>query len=345
MIQKTITYYGTTQQGNKVHQIVLTNSNGMEVSLLTYGATINAILVPYKEKKVNVVLGYKDLLSYEKGTSCIGATVGRYANRISKSSFTINGQEYKIPANEGENHLHGTFSRTIFNYSFDKETLELSYTSPDMEEGFPGNLNLKVRFTLTEDNSLKIHYSATTDKTTVLNLTNHSYFNLNGDNGTVLDHTLQLNSDSFTPTDQNSIPTGEIRTVQGTPMDFREEKTIGKDIDKDYDQLKQAQGYDHNYILGEDKTIKKIATLKADKNNIEMDCLTDQCAVQIYSANFLHKDEAFTFQKNGAICLETQHYPDSPNKAQFPTTILNPDETFESTTIYSFRTILSKPLQ
>lgn len=332
MIDKKTRLFGKTDDGKEVVNICLKNNCGMEVNILTYAGIVRNILF----NGINTVLGYPDLEGYLKGTSFIGSFVGRYANRLGNSSFSLDGHQYNIPANEGKNHLHGTYCNSVMDYSFDNDSLVLSLVSPDGEEGYPGTVKIKVIYTLTEENSLIIHYLAETDKPTVINLTNHSYFNLNGDGGTILEHTLQLDSDSFTVVDSQSIPTGEIRSVAGTPMDFREPKKIGRDINSDYDMLNIGQGYDHNYVIKADGSVKRIATLTSDKSGISMECYTDQCGVQLYSGNFVGKDQGASFPKNGAVCLETQHYPDSPNRPGFPTTRLDPGQIFNSTTIYKF---------
>ena len=333
MIKHSISNFGTTEKGEEVFLISMENHTGFKVNFLTYGCTIKDIFFNGK----NVVLGYDNLESYEKGDSYLGAVVGRYANRISGSAFSLDGKEYKLTLNDGKNHLHGVFSKTIFDYEFDGETLVLSHKSPESEENFPGNLELKVLYRITDSNELIIRYLATTDKKTVLNITNHSYFNLNGDCNTILDHTLQLNSDSFTPVSDGLIPTGEIAPVEGTPMDFRIPKKIRTDINSDYSQIVIAGGFDHNYVLKQtQKKLTEFATLKADKTGITMHCFTNQCAVQFYSGNFLSKDPAKQFPKNGALALETQHYPDSVNKPGFPSAELNPGEIYDFTTVYAF---------
>lgn len=336
MIQNNVKYFGTTSCGQEVHLISLENNNGMQVNILTYGATIKDIFFPIGDKRINTVLTYNSLSGYENGTSSIGAFVGRYANRIEGSSFKIDGTLYNLEPNEGKNHLHGTFSRRIFAHSFENESLVLTYTSPDGEDGFPGTLNVKLVYTLKDDNSLSIQYFANTDKPTVLNFTNHSYFNLNGDGKSILNHTLQMNSACYTPVNGQSIPTGQVCSVQNTPMDFRKEKTFAKDFNSDFDMLKIGNGYDHNWVLENNGKIEKFATLKADKTGLKADFYTDQPGVQIYTANYIHQDKGAEFEKNCAVCLETQHYPDSPNKQDFPSTVLRPYDIFKSTTIIKF---------
>jgi aldose 1-epimerase len=332
-------------EGKPVTQYTLSNAQGMQVSIIDYGGTVTNMMVPDKKGNAgDVVLGFDSFDGYvQKNDPYFGALVGRYANRISKAQFTLDGKRYSLAANDNGNTLHGG------NKGFDKvmwtaqkisdSSLKLTYHSKDGEEGYPGNLNTEVTYTLGSDNSLRIDYSATTDKPTPVNLTNHSYFNLSaGQDSTILNHELQLNADKYTPVDAKLIPTGEILEVKNTPMDFTQLKTVGRDIDK------VKGGFDHNWILnGSANGLKTAATLFEPKSGRLMEVLTTQPGVQFYSGNFLSGTLKFTkngqrYVQHGALCLETQHFPDSPNQPAFPNTILMPGETYRQTTIYRFST-------
>lgn len=328
--------FGTTAAGETVTLYTLDNSAGLSVGILDYGCTIQSLCVDGRD----VVLGYDDIAGYEKGSCFFGSFVGRYANRIKGSRFELDGREYELPANEGKNHLHGVLTKTMFHGSVEDGGLVLRYLSPDGEEGFPGNLSITVKYSLSEDNGLVIDYSAVTDAPTVVNLTNHSYFNLNGfASGDIRGHRLWLDADYFTEGDAETLPTGRILPVKGTPMDFTEGKAVGRDIDADYEQLKLCRGYDHNFILsGADGSLKSFATLIGDKSGLVMECYTTQPAVQLYTGNFVNdhgKGGAYHGQY-AALCLETQHYPCSPNFPEFPTTVLRPGEEYRETTVYKF---------
>jgi aldose 1-epimerase len=332
-------------EGKPVTQYTLTNAHGMQVSIIDYGGTITGMMVPDKNGNLgDVVLGFDSFDGYlQKNEPYFGALVGRYANRISKAKFTLDEKTYSLAANNNGNSLHGG------NKGFDKvmwtaqkisdSSLKLTYQSKDGEEGYPGNLNAQITYTLGSDNSLKIDYSATTDKATPVNLTNHSYFNLSaGQDSTILNHQLQLNADKYTPVDDKLIPTGEILDVKNTPMDFTQPKTIGKDIDK------VKGGYDHNWILnGRENDLKMAATVYEPGSGRFMKVLTTQPGIQFYTGNFLDGTLRFTkkgqrYVQHGALCLETQHYPDSPNRPAFPNTILHAGDTYRQTTIYRFST-------
>lgn len=327
--------FGALSTGEAVTLYTLENASGLRVGILDYGCTVQSLVF----NGTDVVLGYDDAAGYEQGSCFFGAFVGRYANRIKGSAFDLNGKHYVIPANEGENHLHGVLTKTMFAASEEGGSLVLRYRSPDGEEGFPGNLDLAVKYTLTDENELIMDYTASTDADTVLNLTNHSYFNLNGhDSGSVLTHTLRLDAESFTEGGAGTIPTGNILPVQGTPMDFTVEKPVGQDIDADFPQLRMTDGYDHNYILGGTAgALRPFATLRAE-SGIRMDALTTQPAVQLYTGNFVHGSgkNGASYGKNSALCLETQHYPCSPNFPAFPSTVLHPGELYRETTVYRF---------
>ena len=338
--------FGKTKNGQMVTAFELCNSKGMCVRILDFGCTVQSIIVPNREGiPTDVVLGYEDVESYENGTCFYGAVVGRYANRIGGARFILDGKEYILEKAPGEdNHVHGVFNKKMFETSVEDGTLILRYFSPDMEEGFPGNLNLEVRYSLSEDNALEIAYKATTDATTVLNLTNHSYFNFNGQDGsTVFDHKVQLNSSNYTEYRESFAQTGKIISVDNTPLDFREEQLIGARFNDDYPQLRLCTGYDHNMILdGKANELKKIGTIKNEKTGICLEAFTTEPAVHFYSGNYMHFDSAgkgkngIRYPKNGGVCLEAQHYPDSVNHPDFPSTVLRPGEVYRQKTIYRF---------
>jgi aldose 1-epimerase len=294
------------------------------------------------------VLGYDTVDGYANGEAYIGATVGRYANRIAHASFILDGTTYTLAKNDGDNHLHGGFSKRVWTAkdvsSNAGQSLELTYLSKDGEEGFPGNLQVKVVYTLTDANELKIDYSATTDKDTVLNLTNHAYFNLAGQgNGNILQQQIMVKADRFTPIDSTSIPTGELRAVKGTPFDFATLTAIGARIDQDDQQLKFGKGYDHNWVLNNDKagSLFQAAQAYDPHSGRLLEVWTTEPGIQLYTGNFLdgiHGRDDKVYNRRDAFCLETQHFPDSPNRPNFPPTELKPGDHFESTTIYKFLT-------
>ncbi len=342
--------FGTTPGGQEVLLYTLTNSNNMQVQITNYGGIITSILVPDKNGKLSdVVLGYDNLDSYIKVTPYFGCIVGRYGNRIAKGQFTLNGKTYSLATNNGRNHLHGGivgFDKVVWTAKeiTEKEVLglELSYLSKDGEEGYPGSLSATVTYTLTNQNEIKIDYLATTDQPTVVNLTNHSYFNLKDAGLTpILDHQLMLDADAITPVDSTLIPTGEFMPVAGTPFDFKNLTPIGERINADDQQIKYGLGYDHNFVLnGKMGELRLIGKVYEPASGRVLEVLTTEPGVQFYSGNFL--DGSIT-GKNGAVyhrrhgfCLETQHYPDSPNQPNFPSTVLNPGEKYQATTIYKF---------
>ena len=331
-----------------VTEYTLTNSSGIQVSILNYGGTITKILVPDKDGKMgDVVLGFESFDGYRQKTNpYMGALVGRYANRIGSAKFTLDGKMYKLAANNFGNSLHGGtvgFDKVIWAVTkIGDSSLKLSYQSKDGEEGYPGNLSAEVIYTLTSDNSLKIDYAATTDKATPVNLTNHSYFNLSaGKDSTVLDHVVQLNADKYTPVNNQLIPTGQISDVKGTPLDFTTAKAIGKDIGS------VKGGYDHNWVLNKKGTNpnsyrdQQAATVYDPKSGRFMEVFTTQPGIQFYTGNFLDGSLMQTvggqkYVQHAGLCLETQHYPDSPNQPSFPSSILKPGETYRQTTVYKF---------
>ena len=339
--------FGVTKDGQAVTAFELRNDAGMCVCVLNYGGTVQSILLPDAHGVVqDVVLGYDDIRSYEKGNYFYGAIVGRVANRIKDARFTLEGKEYRLKKNSrGEsNHLHGVFSKKIFDASIEGETLLLHYLSPDMEEGYPGNLDLKVRYSLSEDNALTIDYEATTDQTTIINLTNHSYFNLNGHDGSgILNHKIRLFCKEFTEIGESKTPTGRILSVEGTPLDFRQEHLIGERIHEDYPQLRLCGGYDHNMILeGKGGELKPIGIARSEKTGITLEAFTTEPAIQFYTANFLGSRKLvgkanIIYPKNGGFCLEAQHYPDSINHPEFPSTALHPGEVYRQKTIYRLK--------
>lgn len=344
--------FGSTPDGEKVDLYSLKNDAGMQVDIITYGGIITSLKVPNKEGvSEDIVLGYNSLDQYIESSPYFGAIIGRYGNRIAKGRFSIDGAKYTLATNNGPNHLHGGlkgFDKVIWKASEEKgdlaASLKLSYLSKDMEEGYPGNLKVSVTYTLTDDHNLDILYEATTDKTTVVNLTQHSYFNLSGDfSKTILDHKLTLDADSFLPVDQTLIPTGKLAEVGGTPFDFRKPKTIGRDIDTANEQLKNGLGYDHCWVLNDQNTgVRLAATAYHPESGRVLDVFTDEPAIQFYTGNFLDgtlpKKGGGTYAQRSGFCLETQHYPDSPNQEKFPSVILNPGEKFTSRTSFKFST-------
>lgn len=342
--------FGKTTGGEQIELYSLTNKKGMEVAITNFGATVVTLKVPDRAgKAADIVLGYDTLDGYEKGTSYFGATVGRYGNRIAGGKFSIDGKTYTLPKNNGENTLHGGivgFNKRVWKAreiaSKEGESLEMTYLSADGEEGFPGNLSAKVVFTLpAERNELRIDYTATTDKDTVLNLTNHSYFNLSGEgNGDILDHVMTLHSKQFTPVDKTLIPTGELKNVGGTPMDFNSATAIGKRINENDEQLVFGKGYDHNWVLARAGSGLSMAAEAYDpKSGRKLEVLTTEPGVQFYSGNFLDGAKGKgnkPYPQRAAFCLETQHFPDSPNHPNFPSTLLKPNAVFHSQTVFRF---------
>ncbi len=336
-------FFGSVDN-DSVFQFTLKNEKGTEVKILNYGGTVTTILVADKNNQLaDVVLGFDSLSGYtQKGNPYIGALVGRYANRIANARFTLDGKTYTLAANNNGNHLHGGlkgFDKVVWHVDAATDnSLALSYNSKDGEEGYPGNLNVKVVYSLAADNSLKIDYTATTDKATPVNLTNHSYFNLSGGkDSTILDHELMLIADKYTEVNDNLIPTGKLPPVKGGPMDFTKSKRIGNDIGK------VKGGYDHNWVLnkkGDD--LEHIGTLYHPASGRLMEVYTTQPGVQFYTGNFL--DGSLTgkggkkYVQHSGLCLETQHFPDSPNQPSFPNAILKPGETFHQVTVYKFST-------
>jgi aldose 1-epimerase len=343
--------YGKASTGENVDLYTLRNTKGLEAKITNYGGILVSLKVPDRNGKFDdVVLGFNDLDSYlTKNDPYMGALIGRYGNRIAKGRFTLNGVEYKLAVNNGENHLHGGlkgFDKVVWT-GRDMKTpagpaVVLTYLSKDGEEGYPGNLNVRVVYTLTNNNELKIDYSVTTDKDTVTNLTHHSYFNLAGEgNGDILNTMVTINADRFVPTDAGSIPTGELKNVAGTPFDFLKATAIGARINQDDEQLKFGNGYDHTWVInGRPGTMRFAAMAYDATSGRTMQVWTTEPGVQFYTGNFLNgtltgKSGKIYARRNG-FCFETQHYPDSPNQPSFPATTLKTGATYKSTTIYRF---------
>ncbi|MFC1726271.1 aldose epimerase family protein [candidate division KSB1 bacterium] len=343
--------FGTTPQGEPVDIYTLVNKNGCEVKIINYGGIVVSLKVPDKNGKLDdVVLGYEKLDDYVQNNSpYFGALIGRYGNRIGKGKFSLDGKEYTLAANNNANHLHGGikgFDKVVWKaniiYDNSHSLLSFDYLSADGEEGYPGNLSVRVFYALTDENELKIDYRASTDKATVVNLTHHSYFNLAGAGKTdVLDHELMLNADNFTPVDEGLIPTGEIKNVKGTPMDFTSPTAIGARINADDEQIKFGLGYDHNWVLNnKDGSPALAAQVYEPSSGRVMEVYTTEPGIQFYSGNFLDgtnvgKKEK-VYKHRFGFCLETQHFPDSPNIPDFPTTVLKPGETYKQSTVYKF---------
>jgi aldose 1-epimerase len=343
--------FGKTPGGQPVDLYVLTNKSGAEVSITNYGGAVVSLKVPDRNGKLaDVVLGYDNVDGYVAGNSYFGALVGRYGNRIGHAQFVLDGKTYTLAKNNGENSLHGGvkgFNKALWSAkSFSKkgvQMLKLSYVSKDGEEGFPGNLNVTVLYTWTDTNALLIEYSATTDKKTVVNLTNHAYFNLAGQGfGDILGHLLTIEADKFTPVDSGLIPTGELRDVAGTPFDFRKPTAIGARIDQDDEQIKLGGGYDHNFVLRPllDRAELLAARVVEPTSGRVMEVTTTEPGIQFYTGNFLDGKTpgkgGATYPKRNAFCLETQHFPDSPNQPKFPSVVLNPGERYHTITKYKF---------
>jgi aldose 1-epimerase len=345
------TAFGKTSAGAAVELFTLSNVHGMSVEITTYGGAVVSLMAPDRHGKfADVVLGMDTVAGYQRQTAFFGALIGRYGNRIGHAQFQLDGQTYKTPKNDGNNTLHGGpqgFDKRVWRVHKAQGTaIELVYVSRDGEEGFPGTLTATVIYTLTARNELKIDYSATTDKDTVVNLTNHSYFNLAGaGQGNILQHRLTLYADRFTPVDAGLIPTGELRPVTATPFDFTTSKPIGSRIEANDQQLQYAKGYDHNWVLNknanpDDGPLNKAAEVYEPTSGRVMEVFTTEPGVQFYTGNFLdgtiHGKGGKTYGFRGALCLETQHFPDSPNKPEFPSTELKAGATYNSTTVYRF---------
>ncbi len=337
--------FGTTPDGQEIDLFTLTNSNGMVAKITNFGGILTSLLVPDKNGNLeDVVLGFDDSQSYLEGHPHFGAIVGRYGNRIAKGKFTVDGVEYTLAVNNGENHLHGGlvgFDKVVWVaepfQEDDRQGVMLTYVSQDMEEGYPGNLTVKVTYSLTDQDEFMIEYEAVTDKACPVNLTHHSYFNLTVGKSDILDHEIMINADRFVVVDEGLIPTGELRAVEGSAMDFLSLHTIGSRIDQ------VSGGYDHTYVLneGDDEMVLAARVLEPVSGRI-MEVYTTEPGVQFYTGNFLDGSltgkNSIVYEKHYGFCLETQHFPDSPNQPEFPSTILRPGETYTHSTIYRFST-------
>lgn len=345
--------YGTTAAGQSVDQYTLTNANGVEIKVITYGGIITSLRVPDRAGKFdNITLGLNSLHDYETRSPYLGAIIGRYGNRIGGAKFTLEGKDYPLAKNDGPNTLHGGvkgFDKVVWTASpipgATEVGLELTYLSPDGEEGYPGNLAVKVVYTLTADNALRVDYSATTDKTTVVNLTQHAYFNLRGNgSGDIYDHVLQINADKYTPVDATLIPTGELADVSGTPFDFRTPQRIGARLRSSHEQMVRGRGYDHDFVLNrtDATSLVKAAHLHEPTTGRALEVWTTEPGIQFYSGNFLDGtivgSGGGTIRQGDGLCLETQHYPNSPNQPSFPSTVLKPGDAYRTTTVFKFGT-------
>ena len=336
--------------GKSTDLFYLKNAHGMAAAITNYGGRLISLLVPSRSGElIDVVVGMGTLQAFldTPEEAYYGATVGRYANRIANGRFSLDGKEYVLAVNNGPNHLHGGikgFQAVVWDAEqLDDSSLLLSYRSIDGEEGYPGNLDVELTYSLTENNELTISFKAATDKTTVINLTNHTYYNLNGvGSGTIENHVLQINADYYTPTDQYSVPTGVLEPVSGSPFDFRKPFRIGERINEDYLQLEYGSGYDHNFVLNKtaEEKLSFAASATGDKTGVLMEVFTEEPGIQLYTGNFMKGENALKGgskdERRNAFCLETQHFPDSPNRASFPSTILQPEEVYQSNTLLRF---------
>lgn len=338
--------FGKTKEGTEVYLYTLTNSKGVKAEITNYGANLVNLILPQKEGgEKDVVLGFDDVSGYEVNPSFFGALIAPSANRIAKASFSLDGICYELKKNNGENNLHSDEELGSHKRIWEAEEGEGEVTflleNEDGELGFPGKKEFKVTYALTEENELKISYKATSDKNTIINPTNHSYFNLKGhDMGTIEDHTISLYASNYTPADQQSIPYGDIVPVEGTPMDLREETMVGKNIDSEFEQLVFAGGYDHNWVTDHyNQEVRKIAEVKSPGKDCTMEVYTDLPGVQFYAGNFIDPQKGkkgASYDKRSGLCLETQCYPDSIHKENFPSVVYGPNRTYQSTTIYKF---------
>jgi len=342
--------FGAMPDGRAVNLYTLSARSGFQVSIINYGGIVVSVMVPVASANaVDVVLGYDDLDGYLSDRAHFGAAIGRYGNRIAHAVFTLDGVEYHLAKNNGDNNLHGGrkgFDKVLWSAADvsanGADAVELTYLSKDAEEGFPGNLTARVTYTVTAQTELRIDYHAVTDRTTVVNLTNHSYFNLSGEgSGNVLNHEVMIAAERFTPVDSGLIPTGQLQPVEGTPFDFRKPAAIGSRIDASDEQLKLGAGYDHNFVLDHsDGALTLAARVREPNSGRVMEVLTTEPGVQFYSGNHLsdsiHGKGGKAYPPRSAFCLETQHFPDSPNQSSFPSTVLKPGEEYKTTTIYRF---------
>jgi galactose mutarotase-like enzyme len=339
--------FGKIKDGRMTYLYTISNSCKMEISVTDYGAALVALCVPAQNgTKTDVVLGYDDAAGYEKGGASFGAPVGRNANRIGKATFEIKGEQYNLTPNDNGNNLHsGTdyYNKRVWEVEKkEKSSITFLLHSPDKDQGFPGSLEMRVTYELTEDNTVRMLYHAIPDQDTIINMTNHSYFNLNGHNsGNILKHQIMLEADCFTRADKESIPTGEIVDVKGTPMDFRSMKAIGGEIDAEYEATRLGQGYDHNWVLKNEGKFAKAAEVAGELSGIVMEVWTDLPGVQVYTGNFLHNEpgkQGAVYEKRAAVCFETQFFPDAIHHDHFMSPICGAGKTYETVTEYRFRT-------
>ena len=340
-------FLSVTQQGDSTALFVLNNNNGMEVCVTNFGARIVSVLVPDRDGIMrDVVLGFDNIKDYQNVKSDFGASIGRYANRINQGKITIDGEIIQLPQNNYGHCLHGGPNGWQYKVykpvEVTRNSMELTIVSPDGDENFPGNVTAKVIYKLTDDNAIDIKYSATTDKKTVINMTNHSYFNLSGNpSNPAIDHILYINASNFTPVDSTFMTTGEIASVEGTPMDFTTPKAIGQDIENPYQQLRNGKGYDHNWVLDTKGNVNELAAkLSCPSTGIAVEVYTNEPGIQIYTGNFLKGNvvgkNGVAYPCRASVCLETQHFPDSPNKPQWPSVLLEPGQKYYSECIYKF---------
>lgn len=345
-----MTHYGDMPDSTPVYKVTLNNGHGIEADVISYGGIITRLVTPDANGRAgNIVLGMDNLQDYVDANPYFGAIIGRYGNRIAQGKFSLNGTEYQLATNDGDNHLHGGiqgFDKKVWQMEpFVTKTsagVKLSLISPDGDQGYPGQLDTQVTYTLTKDNRLDMAFMATTDKPTIVNLTQHTYFNLQGE-GSILDHVLQINGDTFTPVDEGLIPTGEAKSVKGTPFDFTQPKAMGKDIDADNTQLARGKGYDHNFVIksSPNNELVEAANVYEPDSGRTLTVLTEEPAVQFYSGNFLDgntRQSGMVHEKRSAFCLEPQHNPDSPNQPDFASTTLNPGEVYSTRIVYEFGT-------
>ena len=344
-----VSSFGKIPSGKETCLFTLINKNGMCMEVTDYGATLVSVMVPGKDHTLtDVVLGYEDVMDYWKQEGYLGATVGRSCNRNGGANVTIQGKTYELFKNEhGKNNLHSSpdgYNQMVWNYEVDEEELSVRFfrLSPNLEQGYPGNFEISVTYTLTQENEVKIHYHGVSDQDTVANLTNHSYFNLAGQgNGTILDHEVWIDADAFTVIDEESIPTGEIRSVEGTPFDFRKRKRVGEQIEEKDEQLLLAGGYDHNFVLNKKAgELKKIAEVFEPKSGRKMEVFTTCVGVQFYTGNFItegsHGKEGTIYHRRSGLCMETQFFPDAVHHENFPSPILKAGEIYDSITVYKW---------
>ena len=340
-------FLSVTQQGDSTALFVLNNNNGMEVCVTNFGARIVSVLVPDRDGIMrDVVLGFDNIKDYQNVKSDFGASIGRYANRINQGNITIDGEIIQLPQNNYGHCLHGGPNGWQYKVykpvEVTRNSISFSLFSPDGDENFPGNVNAKVSYTLTDDNAIRIQYSATADAKTVINMTNHSYFNLSGNpSNPAIDHILYINASNFTPVDSTFMTTGEIASVEGTPMDFTTPKAIGQDIENPYQQLRNGKGYDHNWVLDTKGNVNELAAkLSCPSTGIAVEVYTNEPGIQIYTGNFLKGNvvgkNGVAYPCRASVCLETQHFPDSPNKPQWPSVLLEPGQKYYSECIYKF---------